>query len=80
MKIAVAGYGNLGKAAVRAVLNSEADELVGVFSRRSAETLGAGENIRVFPFETIALFAEEIDVVLNCTGSAHDLPETTPFI
>ncbi|MBO5184901.1 MAG: diaminopimelate dehydrogenase [Clostridia bacterium] len=80
MKIAVAGYGNLGKAAAQAVLNSEADELVGVFSRRSAETLGAGENIRVFPFELIPLFEEEIDVVLNCTGSAHDLPETTPFI
>ena len=80
MKIAVAGYGNLGKAAVRAVLESKGDELVGVFSRRSAETLDVPENVRVFPFELIQLFDENIDVVLNCMGSVHDLPETTPFI
>lgn len=80
MKIAVAGYGNLGKAAVCAVLDSKEDELVGVFSRRSTETLDAPENVRVFPFELIQLFDESIDVVLNCMGSAHDLPETTPFI
>lgn len=80
MKIAVAGYGNLGKAAVRAVLESEGDELVGVFSRRDAGTIDAPEGIRVIPFELLPMFIGDIDVVLNCNGSAHDLPETTPFI
>lgn len=80
MKIAVAGYGNLGKAAALAVLESKGDELVGVFSRRSAEKIGAPENVRVFPFELLPLFDDAIDVVINCMGSAHDLPETTPFI
>lgn len=80
MKIAVAGYGNLGKAAAKAV-NEEKDlKLVGVFSRRDVKTISAPENVKLFPFDLIENFKDDVDVVLNCMGSANDLPKTTPYL
>ncbi len=80
MKIAIAGYGNLGKAAVRAIQNQKDDSLVGVFSRRDVKTLFAPNGVSLYPFDLIKSFEGKIDVVLNCMGSARDLPKTTPFL
>lgn len=79
MKIAVAGLGNLGKAVLREIEEEKEFELVGVFSRRKHENGGIC-NAPVYPFEIIEEFKDKIDVVLNCMGSASDLPRTTPYI
>lgn len=80
MKIAIAGYGNLGRAAAKAV-NEENDlKLVGVFSRRDVKTLTTPENVKLYPFDLIEEFKSDVDVVLNCMGSANDLPKTTPYL
>ncbi len=76
MKIAIYGYGNLGKG-VEAAMKYHTDcELVAVFTRRdpaSVKTSGAP----VYSADTILDFKERIDVLILCGGSATDLPEMT---
>lgn len=79
MKIAVAGLGNLGKAVLRELQNRKDFELVAAFSRRKKENTGVAD-APVYPFSLLSSFEGRIDVVLNCMGSAHDLPQTTPHI
>lgn len=81
IRIGIAGYGNLGRGVEAAVKNSDDMELVAVFTRRDPESVkirteGAG----VFGFDKIADFKDKIDVIVNCGGSATDLPKTTPMI
>ena len=80
MKIAVAGYGGLGKAVCRAVEKSESDELCAVFSRRDREKLPYKGSAPVFPFYEAEKHAHKADVLINCMGSAYDLPKATPFL
>ena len=81
IRIGIAGYGNLGRGVEAAVKNSDDMELVAVFTRRDPESVqikteGAG----VYSFDKIADFKDKIDVIVNCGGSATDLPKTTPMI
>ena len=81
IRIGIAGYGNLGRGVEAAVKNSDDMELAAVFTRRNPESVkiktdGAG----VYGFDKIAEFKNKIDVIVNCGGSATDLPETTPMI
>ena len=80
MKIAVAGYGGLGRAVCKAAEKSEEIELYAVFSRREKEKLNYKETAPVYPFYEAEKHAERVDVLINCMGSAFDLPETTPFL
>ena len=81
IRIGIAGYGNLGRGVEAAVKNSDDMELAAVFTRRDPESVkirteGAG----VYGFDKIADFKDKIDVIVNCGGSATDLPKTTPMI
>lgn len=80
MKIAVAGYGGLGKAVCKAVEKSEDSELYAVFSRRDREKLPYQGSAPVFPFHEAEKHAAEVDVLINCMGSAYDLPKATPYL
>lgn len=77
--IAIYGYGNLGHAAEKAVLNAPDCALAGIYSRRGA---AAGKTQQGAPVRAAGeLFTRRgIDVVLNCGGSAKDLPVTTPLL
>ena len=70
-KIAIVGYGNLGKACEKIALSSDAFELVGIFSRRRGLTSPYGTPI--FAQQDIFDMAGDIDVAALCTGSANDL-------
>ncbi len=76
MKIAIYGYGNLGRG-VEAAMKYHTDcELVAVFTRRdpaAVKTAGAP----VYSAESILDFKEKIDVLILCGGSATDLPKMT---
>ncbi len=79
MKIAIYGYGNLGRGIEAAVKYNEDAELVGVFTRRDPEkvvTYGAP----VYPASSILDFKGGIDVVILCGGSATDLPRMTHYL
>lgn len=81
IRIGIAGYGNLGKGVEAAVKNASDMELVAVFTRRNPESIKVRtKGVGVFGFDSIADFKDKIDVIVNCGGSATDLPKTTPMI
>ncbi len=81
IRIGIAGYGNLGKGVEAAVKNNPDMELVAVFSRRDPDSVKIKtEGVNVYPFDKITDYKDDIDVIINCGGSAKDLPESTPAI
>ena len=81
MKIAIYGYGNLGKGVECAVRQAPDMELLGIFTRRAPETVTPlWADTRVLPASDIANYKNEIDVLVICGGSATDLPKMTPTL
>ena len=81
MKIAIYGYGNLGKGVESAVKYNSDIELFGVFTRRSPETVKTVfPETRVYSAESILDYKGDIDVLIICGGSATDLPVMTPTL
>ena len=79
MKIAIYGYGNLGRGTELAARQNPDVELVGIFTRRNPDTvkpLTAG--LSVYSADSLAEFRDKIDVLIICAGSATDLPKMTP--
>ena len=80
MRIAIYGYGNLGKGVECAVLHNPDMELVGVFTRRSPETVKTLTGAAVYAADNILDFKDKVDVLVICGGSATDLPKMTPAL
>ena len=81
MRVGIIGYGNLGKGAEAAISHADDIELAAVFTRRSPETLKIKTaGAKVCSYSEIADFADDIDVMILCAGSATDLPEMTPEV
>ena len=79
MRIAIYGYGNLGRGVEAAVRQNADMELVAVFTRRDPATVKAAtEGVKVYNIADAAAHKDEIDVLVLCGGSATDLPEQTP--
>ena len=78
IRVAIAGYGNLGKG-VESQLEKNTDmELVCIFSRRKAEDLDIKSNVPVVSMDEIEQWRDKIDIVFLCGGSAKDLPIQGP--
>ncbi len=76
MKIAIYGYGNLGRGVEAAMKYHTDAELVAVFTRRDpAQVKTAGTP--VYSADSIIDFKDKIDVLILCGGSATDLPKMT---
>ena len=80
MKIAIYGYGNLGRGVECAVQYNPDTELVGVFTRRAPETVKTVTGAPVYSADDILNFKDTIDVLILCGGSATDLPSITPAL
>lgn len=80
MKIAIYGYGNLGKGVECAVNAAPDAELFGVFTRRAPETVKTVSGAKVYHVDDILKYKTQIDVVVICGGSATDLPTMTPSL
>ena len=79
MKLAIYGYGNLGRGVECAVRQTPDGELFGIFTRRDPKTVHPlFADTKVFPAADIEQYKEEIDVLVICGGSATDLPKMTP--
>ena len=79
MKIAIYGYGNLGKGVELSAKQNGVD-VVGVFTRRDPSTLKTLTGVKTYRADDILNFKDEIDVVIICGGSATDLPVQTPAL
>ncbi len=78
MKLAILGYGNLGKG-IEAAIRQNADmELVGVFTRRDPATVKTLTGAKVYAEADLSSMKDQIDVLMICGGSATDLPKQTP--
>ncbi len=79
IKIAIAGYGNLGRGVECAIKQNADTELYGVFTRRNPESVKTvAENTAVYSIDEIEKHKDNIDVLIICGGSATDLPIQTP--
>lgn len=79
MKIAVYGWGNLGRGVEAAARAADDVELVGIFTRRNpAEVVPSAGGTPIYPAGELAAYREQIDVLIICGGSATDLPALTP--
>ena len=78
MKIAIYGYGNVGKGVELSVLQNKDVELFGIFSKRKKEDIKTYTNANVYNITDITQFKNEIDVLIVCSGSATELPVITP--
>ncbi len=80
-RIAIAGYGNLGRG-VEAAIRQNADmELVAVITRRDPENLKvATDGVLKVKFDDVLSLKGKVDAIVICAGSATDLPEMTPCL
>ena len=81
MKIAIYGYGNLGRGVELAIRQNPDTELFGVFTRRPpASVAPVFPGTRIFPAADVTHYKDDIDVLIICGGSATDLPGMTPAL
>ena len=68
IRVAIYGYGNLGKG-VEAAMKQHSDcQLVGVFTRRAPESVKTVSGAPVYPTDKITEFKEKIAQMLNKSG------------
>ena len=80
MRVAIVGYGNLGRG-VEAALTAAPDmTAVGIFTRRDPKGVQSTYGLPVYHMDALEGMADGIDVVINCGGSATDLPTSTPAL
>ena len=80
MKLAIYGYGNIGRGVEAAVLQNPDMTLTGVFTRRDPASVKTKTGIPVYAAADILKHQAEIDVLVICGGSATDLPVLTPML
>ena len=81
IKVAIAGYGNLGRGVESALAQNADMRLVGVFSRRDpASVTLLDSSVPVYAMADIEQYKDEVDVMILCGGSKSDLPEQGPHL
>ena len=76
IKVAIVGYGNLGKAVEKVLLTKNNVELVCIFSKRENITSAFGTPI--FLRDQIENYKEKIDLLVLCSGSQNQMLEDAP--
>lgn len=76
IRIGIVGYGNLGKGVENGLSYHNDMELVGIFTRRSPETLETSSP--AYHMDDLKNFKDKIDVLILCGGSRSDIPEQGP--
>lgn len=75
ISIGIVGYGNVGKACEKILMNDADVELMGIFTRRPPEKV-VTECKKVYSANDLPSFKDKIDVLILCVGSQHDLTDT----
>lgn len=82
IKIAIVGYGNVGRGVHKAIEKNPDTTLVGIMTRRPKEVARETHNADIFSFDSkdyrhFGLC--NLDVAVLCGGSKNDLPQQGPF-
>ena len=81
IRIGIYGYGNLGRGIESAIRQNPDMELVAVFTRRDPASLKINtDGAEVVSVADVDKYADKIDVMMICGGSATDLPVQTPAL
>ena len=80
MKLAIYGYGNIGRGVEAAVRQNPDMTLTGVYTRRDPSSVKTKTGVPVYAASDIGKHKDEIDVLMICGGSATDLPVLTPML
>lgn len=78
IRVAIAGYGNLGKGIESQISKNPDMELVCIFTRRAPSSLQIKSSVPVVNMNDKDKWKDKIDVVFLCGGSATDLPTQGP--
>lgn len=78
IRVAIAGYGNLGKGIESQIGKNSDMELVCIFTRRDPASLNINSSVPVVSTTEMANWKGKIDIVFLCGGSATDLPSQGP--
>lgn len=78
IRVAIAGYGNLGKGIESQLKKNPDMELVCIFTRREPSSLETESNVPVVHIDQMYFWEDKIDIVFLCGGSATDLPKQGP--
>ena len=75
IKVAICGYGNLGKGVESEINKSNDMEFTYIFTRRNPKELNTKSNVPVLSIDELKNYTDKIDVMIMCGGSATDLPK-----
>ena len=79
IRIAILGYGNLGRGVELAIRQNPDMALTAFFTRRDPAALKTlSPDVPVYHVDELLAHRDEIDVVILCGGSATDLPVQSP--
>jgi len=78
IRIAITGYGNIGRGVEAAIKQNPDTELVAVFTRRDPASLKIASDAPVVHADEAKKWVGKIDVMIICGGSATDLPVLGP--
>ena len=74
IRLGILGYGNLGRGVQYAASQCGDMEVVAVFTRRDPASVRTVLPVKVEHTDALAAYADKIDVLILCGGSATDLP------
>lgn len=81
IRVAIAGYGNLGRGVEAALMQNPDMRLVAVFSRRDPASVSLLDTrVPVHAMADVEQFQNDVDVMILCGGSKTDLPEQGPYL
>lgn len=81
IRVAIAGYGNLGRGVESALSQNPDMRLVAVFSRRDPKSVTLlDSSVPVFSMADVEKYQNDVDVMILCGGSKTDLPEQGPYL
>ncbi|MCL2436261.1 MAG: NAD(P)-binding domain-containing protein, partial [Lentimicrobiaceae bacterium] len=76
IRLAIVGYGNIGRGIEYAISQNDDMELVAIFTRRNPDEITpVTAGVKVYHVEDAEKHLHSIDVMMLCGGSANDLPE-----
>lgn len=78
IRLAILGYGNLGRGVEAAMPHHPDVELTAIFTRRTPDSVHPVTNVPVYHVDELLKMKDSIDVLILCGGSATDLPAQSP--
>ena len=76
IRVGICGYGNLGRGVETEIVKNPDMELAAIFTRRPESA--TSRSVPVVPVDSAAGWADKVDAMILCGGSALDLPAQGP--